>query len=431
MTTVTAARILSAIFLLVSVAAPAAAQAPPAPQAEPGQVLRVFLECPDTNCDFDYLRTEITFVDWVRDRKDAGVHVIVTSLNTATGGREYTLRFIGLGPFESIDDVLTLIVRQNAPDAEIRRNLAQYLRLGLARYVARTPGAADLQITKRIASKEEPAKAPVAVKDPWNLWVLRADVSASGDGEESSSRINYETGLSANRTTEAWKFDFQGNLDYSENKFVLDEEDSSDVFVSVSRSAEFEGAVVKSLTGHWSAATGFTVSTSTFQNKDLTAEIAAGVEYDIFPYVEFTKRRWTLRYLVALNHFRYNEITVFQKLSETLGKHELEMQIDAKQPWGQVGSSFTFEQYLNDPSKYRLEADGELELRLFRGFSVNVNGDVSRIRDQIYLRAGRSTPEEILVRQRQLATGYSYEFSVGISYTFGSIYNNVVNPRFR
>jgi hypothetical protein len=41
------------------------------------------------------------------------------------------------------------------------------------------------------------------------------------------------------------------------------------------------------------------------------------------------------------------------------------------------------------------------------------------------------TNEEILVRQLELATGYQYEFSVGISYSFGSIYNNVVNPRFR
>jgi len=34
------------------------------------------------------------------------------------------------------------------------------------------------------------------------------------------------------------------------------------------------------------------------------------------------------------------------------------------------------------------------------------------------------------VRQRQLRTSYRYYLAVGISYTFGSIYNNVVNPRF-
>jgi len=41
-----------------------------------------------------------------------------------------------------------------------------------------------------------------------------------------------------------------------------------------------------------------------------------------------------------------------------------------------------------------------------------------------------ATDQEILVRQRQLATSYRYGVSVGLSYTFGSIFNNVVNPRF-
>ena len=40
--------------------------------------LRVFLDC-GRDCDRDYLRREITFIDYVRDRRDAQVHVLVTS----------------------------------------------------------------------------------------------------------------------------------------------------------------------------------------------------------------------------------------------------------------------------------------------------------------------------------------------------------------
>jgi len=40
-----------------------------------------------------------------------------------------------------------------------------------------------------------------------------------------------------------------------------------------------------------------------------------------------------------------------------------------------------------------------------------------------------ATPEEIIARQQALATHYSYFTGFGLSYTFGSIYNNVVNPR--
>ena len=60
--------------------------------------VRVFLDCPDTFCDFDYYRTEITFVNWVRDRQFAQVHVLVTTQSTG-GGQEYTLSFIGLERF--------------------------------------------------------------------------------------------------------------------------------------------------------------------------------------------------------------------------------------------------------------------------------------------------------------------------------------------
>ena len=88
------------------------------------------------------------------------------------------------------------------------------------------------------------------------------------------------------------------------------------------------------------------------------------------------------------------------------------------------------QQYFYDLSKYRVGFDNEFDVRLFRGLSLNLNSNAQIIRNQIYLAAGGATPQEILVRQRQLATSYSYYVSFGISYTFGSIYNNVVNRRF-
>jgi hypothetical protein len=62
--------------------------------------------------------------------------------------------------------------------------------------------------------------------------------------------------------------------------------------------------------------------------------------------------------------------------------------------------------------------------------SLSLNADITAVHDQVYLPRGRATTEEILARQRQLATGYEYSYSFGISYTFGSIHNGIVNPRF-
>ena len=37
----------------------------------------------------------------------------------------------------------------------------------------------------------------------------------------------------------------------------------------------------------------------------------------------------------------------------------------------------------------------------------------------------------MLLQLRELQSGYEVSFSVGVSYSFGSLFNNVVNPRFR
>ena len=57
-------------------------------------------------------------------------------------------------------------------------------------------------------------------------------------------------------------------------------------------------------------------------------------------------------------------------------------------------------------------------------------GSLSLVRDQISIAKGKASEQEILLQRRQLATSYSYFAGIGLTYTFGSIFNNVVNPRF-
>ncbi len=49
---------------------------------------------------------------------------------------------------------------------------------------------------------------------------------------------------------------------------------------------------------------------------------------------------------------------------------------------------------------------------------------------RVDLAAGGVTDEDILLRRRELATSFRYFMSMGFSYTFGSRFANVVNPRF-
>ncbi len=87
-------------------------------------------------------------------------------------------------------------------------------------------------------------------------------------------------------------------------------------------------------------------------------------------------------------------------------------------------------QILTEPGQYRVNLGGQIQARLVAGLTLNVFGNASLIRDQINLPAAGATDQEILTRQRELATGYDYFTGIGLTYTFGSIFNPVVNARF-
>ena len=96
--------------------------------------LKLFLDC-TAECYPDFLRSEVTFVDYVRDRTEAEVHLLVTSAQTASGGSEYTLTFVGVGRFQGVTETLTTVTESSDTDDIIRRQLATSVRAGLLRYL--------------------------------------------------------------------------------------------------------------------------------------------------------------------------------------------------------------------------------------------------------------------------------------------------------
>ncbi len=70
---------------LTVLACPSTAFAGAQQPAAPPDRLKVFLDC--ENCFIDFLREEVAFVSYVRDRTEAEVHVLITSAATGAGGR--------------------------------------------------------------------------------------------------------------------------------------------------------------------------------------------------------------------------------------------------------------------------------------------------------------------------------------------------------
>ena len=415
----------AALMIVCSVSG-TAAQTPPAGEA-PGAgaqpQLRVFLDC-QYECDFDFLRTNVGFVDWVRDRQASDIHLLVTTQTTGGGGWNWTLKFIGVGTLAGVDETLTFSTASTDTSDARRKELARVVRLGLTRYAVRSGRIASLDVTFT------PPKAGVAATpetDPWNYWVFSTSANGNLNGEKSSKNRSFRISTSANRVTANWKINLSANNNYNQSTFDISDAETVE---SISRNWGVNSLFVKSLGPKWSAGLRTNLTGSTFSNHDYVFRLMPGIEFDVFPYAESTRRSWTFLYSAGVARYNYEEITIFDKLEETVPEHSIGTELGLRQPWGSVGSSLSFSQHLNNLERNRLSLFGHADVRLFKGFSFNVFGDYSRIRDQINLRKGNASVDEVLLRQRQLFTGYRYYVSFGISYRFGSIFNNVVNPRF-
>jgi hypothetical protein len=417
------ARFLAAPFLCLLLSANTASAQRAALPAGP---LRVFVDCDIEGCDFDYFRTEIPYVDYVRDRTAAQVHVLVTAQSTGGGGSEYTFNFIGLRELSSVSDTLKYVSSQGATDDDLRKAISRTLKLGLVRYLARTPAAERLQVSYAEAEPGAPKKTERG-HDRWNYWVFKTRASGNFNGESSQHFSNLGASIAADRITEGWKFNNSMSINYSESKFTLT--DGSDL-ASYSRSNNASQLAVKSLTDHWSLGEKLSTGSSTYSNMRRSIRFAPTVEYNIFPYSQSTRRQLTFQYAVGINSYHYRDTTIFEKIREVRPDQTFTASIGMTQPWGSVAGSIQGANYLDDFSKRRLVLFNSMNARLFKGFSLNMYGSLSLVRDQLFLAKGGATDDEILLQRRQLSTSYSYFAGVGLQYTFGSIFNNVVNPRF-
>ena len=399
-----------------------AAPAAPASQAQT-PLLRIFLDC--NECDTEYLRQTVLFVDYVRDRAVADVHLLVTTQGTGGGGREWTLKFIGIGRFAGQDRTLMFTTSQDATSDDQRKEFARVFRLGSVGYAADTLAAPKLDVTYT-APAAGAAAAPTA--DPWNYWVFRINAGGNANGEKTSQSRSFRVGVSASRVTEEWKINLDAGRSESRDNYEI--EDAENI-VSRRHSWNVNALVVKSLGPQWSFGAEAEASHSSFSNTDRLLGLAPGIEYDFFPYAESSRRSLTILYKIGARRFDYREITIYDKVAEAVPLHSLNASLGLRQPWGEIGASASAVQHLNHTDRYRMSVFGSTDVRLFRGFSFNFFGEYAKINDLIGLPRGEATTEEILLRIRQFDTSYSYFFHFGITYTFGSIFNTVVNPRYR
>lgn len=379
---------------------------------------RIFLDC--QRCDRDFIRTEIDWVNYVRDRQEADVHILGTVQRTGSDGWEYTFEFIGQNRFSDITHTLRYVSSRTDTWDEVRRGSVDVLKRGLLPYILRTP------LYEHITFGFKRIFKPTSVRDKWDFWVFSIGVSGSLSGEQRQSFRSIRGNISANRVTPELKMRFGISGNFNESHFEI----NGDSITSTSERKNAGGMIVKSIGDHWAAGGWVSMRSSTYNNLKAEFSVAPALEYNFFPYAESTRRQLRCLYRIGYNFSRYIEETIYNKMQEHLLEQSLSVTLEVKEPWGVAATYIEGSHYFHDLSKNKLELGGHLSLRLIKGLSLSVSGSYARIHDQLSLPKGGASLDEILLQRKELETDYGYHISLGFSYTFGSVYSNVVNPRF-
>ena len=404
-------------FLFLPSLLPAQEQ-PPVNDSLRRDAVHIFIDCEE--CDMNYIRREIPYVNYVRDVREAEVYVLETSQSTGSGGTKYTFTFHGQRKFQGKDDTLVYACRPDDTEDYIREGRTNMLKLGLMRYVARTPLASKISIHHSLSPDN------TGVVDKWNYWVFEINTYPGFEGEESVKEFNMDNSFRISKITDKWKLEFDLDHDIRNDKYNF----KDTTYKAFRSSLGMDNLIVKSLTDHWSAGVRFDVATSTFSNIHLGYDIYPSIEYNIFPYSQSTHKQLRLLYGAGFNYFHYNDSTIYNKIKEKLFSQRLAIAYQVKEKWGSINLSLSASSFFHDFRKNRIEMDGYITFRIFKGLSFEIWGEAARIRDQLSLAKGDLEPEEVLLELRELATGYNFDFGFGFTYTFGSIYSNIVNPRF-
>lgn len=384
--------------------------------------LNVFLDC--RWCDRDYIKQVIPYVNYVTNKDDADVHILVRRQTNGGGGSEYIIDFIGSGDFKDLDDQVKFVSPVDETRDETRVARSGIISMGLMQYVSRTPIGRNIKIIYENKDVPERILNPTVADDPWNSWMFRLRASGSINRDENYNNSNIETSFSADRVTPELKIEFDVEYDLNQRVYKLLETET------IQREWKLNGLIVKSLSPRWSAGIRSNSFGSIKNNYDYSISAGPAIEYNIFPYEESFKHQVRFQYGVQSVYNNYSDTTTLLKTEELIFKHSMSVTGGVNKEWGNGYIYITYSNYLHDFELYNLTIGGRIDYRIYKGLSVNLRTSASIIHDQINLRLEGATTDEILTQQYALKSGYKYSFSVGLTYSFGSIYNNVVNTRF-
>ncbi|MEY2949653.1 MAG: hypothetical protein ACO388_09425 [Saprospiraceae bacterium] len=386
-----------------------------------GEPVKIFLDC--GVCDFNYIKQNFPVLSYVRDVREASVYVMVRRQNTGAGGKIYTFFFEGQEEYIGRMDTLEVTTAPDATQQEIRNTVSKTLIAGMMPYIAKTD---MLEMLEFKVNDEIEEQITQPVDDQWNAWVFEIGVSGNFNGDDNYQSSRFSGSADAQRIVQKYKFLLGLDYDYNRTLYKLEDGD----YLNIQRSYRFSHLLAWSLNDHWSIGEAVEGRSSIYSNLDFSLRMAPAVEYNFYPYAESAQRQFAVLYSLGPRYFDYTNTTVFGEDEELRVSHQLRVSFAYNSKWGSVRSNLSASQYLHDTSLLGLYMSNSAYLRILKGLNLRMGGGFSLIRNQLSLVQGEASLEEVLLRQRELARNFNYFADFGVSYTFGSFFNNIVNPRF-
>ena len=380
--------------------------------------IKVFLNCP---CDNDFIKQNTLIFDYVRDRTLSDIEVFVFQINNAGGGRSFSFEYKGKNNFQNLENQISTDIPKNFTFIETREILLKTYKLGIVYFMQNIDYQNQLDITfldKEFESDE-------LSSDKWNNWVFEVSGSFNFENEKSIKEEEINLGADVDRVTEMWRIRSDFNLKRSVKFFSGDEES----YNSERERANFSGSVVRSLSSHFSTGVFGSYLKDTFLNYKSSLNFSPALEYNFIPYSEVLTKEITLAYKIGYNFYEYFDKTIYGFINQEMFNQSLTLNLRYREKWGSIYSYLVASQFVDQPDQNRLTFNNYINLRVFRGLSLRISGNFQLIRDQINLPKGEASIEDLLLRQRQISTNFQNRVSLGLSYTFGSIFNNIVNTR--
>ena len=387
--------------------------------------LKVYIDC-RLGCDFTYFKSEINIVDFVLDRVDADLYVLLTEQRMGGGGVEYKMNFYGQDKYQNYIDTLVFSTAPNATASKIRSIMLQYFMLGASPLIAKTPYASKVKIDMKVAGAQDLSLNENATQDRWNFWVFSVAASGQFNADQVYKNSVIGSNISVNRTTNKLKLGLSINGNLSNSLYNYD----TTKFRVKNSNYRLYQTLVKSFSDHWSYGYQTTISNSTFDNYKLKLSFNPAIEYNVYKYKEVNDRFFVLRYGFFVSHNDYYDTTIYNKMNESYFGHRFSGAITLNKKWGTFNSGVYYSNYFYDWGLYTMGINANTDVRIGSGLSFFVHLNASIVHNQINLVKGVISQQDLLTRQRQLGSNYNYYTSFGLAFRFGSILNNFVNPRF-